>query len=138
MANFTKLNGYDVEDSTAREQINNMGNFSTDEVDTGQTWIDGKTIYRKVFEKTDVTDVTHSYAHNIENLDKFIKIEGIFYTQPVDETIGSNVYQFPFEGVSGEGLYLTANNETFSIVNKGEQDYTGITCLVTLYYTKTN
>lgn len=136
MANFVKLNGYDVEDTIAREKINNMGNFSTNEVNTGQTWIDNKPIYRKVFVKTDFEDVTHSYAHDIENLDQFIKIEGMFYTPTV--SVGNNVYQFPFDSTDGEGLYLTANNSTFSIVNKGEHDYTGITCIITLYYTKTN
>lgn len=46
-------NSYNIKDETARTDIANIKagrNFSTNEIDTGMTWIDGKKIYRKCFE----------------------------------------------------------------------------------------
>lgn len=37
------------------EKINNINTYSTEEINTGKTWIDGKTIYRKVLNIPNVT-----------------------------------------------------------------------------------
>lgn len=61
---------------------NNAGvcDYSTSEINTGKTWIDGKTIYRKVVDTGTLPDQnTKSVAHNISNLDRIIHIEGFFY-----------------------------------------------------------
>lgn len=39
-----------IEDKTARQEIQSLKVYATAEQDTGKTWIDGKKIYRKVFE----------------------------------------------------------------------------------------
>lgn len=48
MNEFKVLNGYEVKDEEARSMLSEIGTFSSDETLTGQTWIDGKPIYRKV------------------------------------------------------------------------------------------
>lgn len=55
MAEISKINPngtpYDLKDATARADIGTLKEqkvFSTEEVDTGEKWIDGKTIYQKV------------------------------------------------------------------------------------------
>lgn len=56
-------NVYQLKDSTARAglaQIAAQNTYSTTEVDTGKKWIDGKSIYRRVFKKT------VSYQANVE------------------------------------------------------------------------
>lgn len=57
------------------------GNYSTNEVDTGLKWIDGKTIYRKTFYLTDVNAkpsdwVDFQYDDTIETL---VSIDAIHY-----------------------------------------------------------
>lgn len=45
-------NSYNIKDETARTDIANIKtgrNFSTNEIDTGMTWVDGKKIYRKCY-----------------------------------------------------------------------------------------
>lgn len=53
--------------------------YSTDEVFTGKTWIDGKPIYRKVINVTITHDSSKQYKLNVSNLniDKGIKLYGI-------------------------------------------------------------
>ena len=54
--------------------------YSTTEVKTNMTWIDGKPIYRKVFSLTSPPSTTDvSTAHGISNLDKVVKSFGQFY-----------------------------------------------------------
>ncbi len=54
--------------------------YSLDEVDTGATWIDGKSIYRKVINTTSpVTNDTSEVQLNVnagESLDSIIRIHG--------------------------------------------------------------
>lgn len=57
------------------EQIQN--NYSTEEILTKDTWIDGKPIYRKVINITSEIKDLNKFAHNIENLSTIINICGI-------------------------------------------------------------
>lgn len=57
-----------------------MCSYSTSETNTGKTWIDGKTIYRKVVDTGTLPNGTaKTVAHNITNLDRVVHIEGFFY-----------------------------------------------------------
>lgn len=57
--------------------INNMNTYSTTEKKIG-TWIDGKPLYRKVIDFGALPNASEkSVAHNISNIDKFVKIEGV-------------------------------------------------------------
>lgn len=48
MSEFKNLNGFIVKDEEARSMLSEIGTFTSSESLTGQTWIDGKPIYRKV------------------------------------------------------------------------------------------
>lgn len=50
--------------NTNTQNITNLQTYSTNEVNTGKVWIDGKPIYRKVLNIT-----SQSQNHNINNLD---------------------------------------------------------------------
>ena len=52
--------------------------YSLDEVNTGIKWIDGKPIYRKVITSTlpSTKNQPKSESHNIENIEKIIKVDG--------------------------------------------------------------
>jgi len=47
-------------------------NYSTSEIDTKQTWIDGKIIYRKVISGSGI--IPNSFDHNISNIDTVVKV----------------------------------------------------------------
>lgn len=53
------------------ESLINLGTYSTEETDTGKTWIDGKKIYRKVVPVNFPTSssTTAETAHNIINIE---------------------------------------------------------------------
>ena len=70
---------------TLNEKIKNLTTYSTEERNTGETWIDGKTIYRKTFTYTPTTTDQTGFSHNIANVDKiwitedsFLDVNGIF------------------------------------------------------------
>lgn len=67
--------------TTNTTKITNLQTYSTSETNTGQTWINGKPIYRKViavdFPTTSVTIV--NYPHNISNIDLIIDYHLIWY-----------------------------------------------------------
>jgi hypothetical protein len=67
------VNGNATELDTTTSNLSNMGSYSTTEVNTHQTWIDGKTIYRKVIDIGTLTNATaKTVNHNILNIDKII------------------------------------------------------------------
>ena len=62
---------------TGYEEVNS---YSTTEVKTGDTWINGKPIYRKVVNTGQLSSANKNVAHNIENINEITKIEGLIYT----------------------------------------------------------
>lgn len=52
------------------KKITNLSTYSTEEVKTGETWIDGKPIYKKVMQVKSTDTDSHVTAHNIANVDK--------------------------------------------------------------------
>lgn len=64
------------------------GDYSTDEVDTGKKWINGKTIYQKTFIMGGLgAATTIKKPHNISNLDLVIRIQGIAKENSIGATI---------------------------------------------------
>lgn len=97
----SEINGYKIKDSEARtdigdltnlnttekssvvgainevdDKVNDIGNFSGNEVNTSQIWFNGKPIYRKVFKFSNIT-LTSSYILPntiISNLEDFTRV----------------------------------------------------------------
>lgn len=74
------------------DKIKQLGTYSTDETDTGMTWINGEKIYRKVFSgnivssETAWTNFINASGSNIKQL---VKLQGFF-----KEATG-NILAFP-------------------------------------------
>lgn len=108
-----KGNRWDIKDENARtrietieEKINKNFTYSTEEVDTGEKWIDGKPIYRLVFPINFVyTDSMRTVTKDIYNAAHVIKCYGVDY----NKTNGC-IY---FRGWSKNG-YLQAMSEYHS------------------------
>lgn len=106
--------------------------YSTDEVNTGVKWIDGKTIYRKVINmgSLPVANQEKNVAHNINDLDYIVKLSGIA------KNPSSNYYQIlPFI-TDSIVVQLYANNTNISYYSSSDMSRYTIS-YVTIEYTKT-
>ena len=130
--NQIEYNGalYNIQDTEAQKNLV----YSQNEIDTGKIWIDGKKIYRKVFDCGYLLDNDEKQIkHNIENIDKIIKINGISYQAGGDCMPLPHVYNVE----KGQGsITLYANKTDIVIITYG--DRTDVQALITLEYTKTN
>lgn len=119
---------------TLNEKIDKSTTYSTNEQAIG-TWIDGKTIYRKVIDFGALPNATKKeVAHNISNIDKFITVEGIATRQ--DDT--KFTQSLPLVYMSSESNYNTtlgANTTYVEIRCVENRDM--FKAYVTLEYTKT-
>ena len=130
-ASISNVYGTSQSNGYSQEYINSINTYSTDEVRCG-TWIDGKPIYRKVIDFGALPNATtKSIAHNISNIDKITKIEGITYAN-------YNYSLLPLVYNSNEAQYNTEIyvGSTY-IYMKSTQNRSGVTAYVTLEYTKT-
>lgn len=109
------------------------GNYSTSEVNTGFTWVDGKTIYKKTVNFGALpNNNTKNVAHGIANLDFVISISGAAYD-------GLAVHiPLPFVNTSASGSNVHLNNDKTNVIVVTGSNRSGFTsAYITLYYTKT-
>lgn len=105
------------------------GNYSTSEVDTGFTWVDGKTIYKKTVNFGALpNNTTKAVAHSISNLGQVIRIDGIVNTGSSWQPLGY------YDGGATRVAY--AGNTNVNIYTTSDQS--GFSAYITLYYTKTS
>ena len=97
----------EYEGSTVPTGFELVEDYSTDEIDTNKTWIDGKKIYRKVLHITSGlgTDTTHSIDISSLGIDNCIKLDG--WTHQSGNGFGYINLYFTNGGV-GNYIHLTA------------------------------
>lgn len=108
------------------------GDYSTDEVDTGKKWINGKTIFCKTFAMGGLgAATTIKKPHNISNLDMVIRIQGIAKENSIGATINlpHAADQQPYT-VTVYADNTNVNIQTYADQSGYVQSY------VTLWYTK--
>ena len=103
---------------TVASQLNAERSYSTEEINTGKTWIDGKPIYRKTLDCEALPNSGNKIiAHNIANLGTVTKIYGlanynntVFITLPMASTTPIDVY------INGSNLiiYTTDNRSGYN------------------------
>lgn len=117
------------------EKITKLTTYSTEEVKTGETWIDGKPIYKKTIQFTTSAIGKHSIKHNISNLDTIIEGKG-----SAKDSSGA-FYMFPMsaavDNVSAWSISIQNVDKTYFYFFRGTSVTGTITSYVTLYYTKT-
>ena len=59
--------------NNVKDYVDNSNSYSTEEVKTGGTWIDGKPIYRKVISNI-ISESTQNIAHGIEDIDNYVNL----------------------------------------------------------------
>lgn len=108
--------------------------YSTTETLTGDKWIDGKPIYRKVINfGTLPNNGGKKVEHGITNLDKFIKIWGFCYS-PSDPY---EAYPLPYLNTDslGYGAALMMHHDKAIYIRDG-YDLSRLMAYVILEYTK--
>ena len=110
----------------AKNYINNSNSYSTEEVKTGGTWIDGKPIYRKVVDVGTLPNATSkTVLHNIQNLDSVVNLKLI-----AKDNINNIVCNF---GGTNLSVYIDVTN----IIITSNNNFTGYSGYVIIEYTKT-
>lgn len=113
--------------------IFNFGNYSTSEINTGFTWVDGKTIYKKTIVYSDgiTANTEKEISHGIANFSRCIKVEAVGF--------GDNGTCLMIPAINSNGNSVGIWTITNTII---KLDSIGILytapIYITLYYTKTN
>lgn len=110
-----------------------LPSYFTDEIDTGMKWIDGKSIYRKVYSITNPSSSNTNY-HDVSslNIETLVNIKA-----PI---INSNIGYFvaPFQDSTDNYAVLFVNSANYLRGRFGAAIISGfISCQVILEYTKT-
>ena len=106
--------------------------YSTDEINTGKKWINGKTIFQKTFAMGGLgVATTVKKPHNISNLDLVVRIQGIARENSIGATINlpHAADQQPYT-VTVYADNTNVNIQTYADQSGYAQSY------VTLWYTK--
>lgn len=107
-------------------------NYKANEVNTGKKWIDGKDIYRKIVEVTNLSSGNNRIAHNISNFNELIDIRGTGNWNGNWQTIPRLVT----DAVNTFGLGLGDINDTKFLIQVGT-NYTNFTkAYIIIEYTK--
>lgn len=85
----TVVNNNATETSNNTTDIENLQTYSTNEVNTGKHWIDGKPIYRKVY-STSFTTSSNSATYNINGINEVIKLYSISKGNPTEQDYNEN------------------------------------------------
>lgn len=122
-------------DSAVDAKIAAKGVYSTSEVDTGKTWIDGKKIYRKVVDLGVMPNKTFkTTAHGITNADRFVDVRGIAYVSNSNTHLPLPYVNSGANMADSIGLYVNSAHVTVSCQNYDFSLYSGYAILE---YTKT-
>lgn len=107
--------------------------YSTAEVNTGKTWIDGKPIYRKSYAVAAFPNKGFvNVPLNISNLGQVVDYYGI-------ASDGTNTIRVPYYSVDGDlyGIQISiSNNSTLVLKTNESGDRSGYSGTVTVEYTK--
>lgn len=106
------------------------GNFTSAEVNTGFTWIDGKTIYKKTVNFGTLPNAgPKTTAHGISDFMMAVAVDGVVY----DGTFSIILPQAHPTSINAISLYVDGTNVAMT-TGSNRTSYTGY---VTIYYIKT-
>lgn len=110
-----------------------FGNYSTSEINTGFSWIDGSTIYKKTIDFGALpSSTTKTVAHGVANLGLVIAIDGV-----IKSSTGLLQYPLPFASKSQTSdnieLQIDGTNVQIGTSNDYWSSFVGY---VTIYYVK--
>lgn len=105
-----------------------IGNYSTSEQDTGFTWVDGSTIYKKTIDFGSLpNNNAKNVAHGITNLGTVIKLECMAHK-------GGEWKPLPYT----DAAYIVLDVVNTNVKISSGWNTSSWSAYVTLYYTKTS
>ncbi len=137
MAKSVKFKNDTYLDSTSivhkKIKLSNLFEYSTEEINTGKKWIDGKDIYSKSFIVGSLpNDTTRFIPHNISNFERPTEIKASWYDSE------DNRWYFDCRPGDTARIIITCNDTNLIIQAVGtDWSYRTSGCVVTLEYTKT-
>ena len=119
--------------SVTSNAVSKAMSYSTTEHKTGRYWIDGKPTYEKTVDCGTLPNNDLKFiAHNIANIDKIVKIEGISINTD------NNVFPLPFASYLSATYNVQLSADRTQIALRTSTDRSNYTSTyVTLEYTKT-
>lgn len=95
------------------EKINKLGTYSTEEIDTGKKWIDGKTIYRTVLTISSIT------AGQVKSIDiSSLNFERIVFITAIGTLTDGAVIPIPYL-YAGNSVTMYEENNNIRIASTG-------------------
>ena len=123
-----------VESGATDISLTTQSNYSTSEINTHTTWIDGNTIYKKTVQTGSLSSATKVVAHGITGVSSVIKLEGVAIVTSGDCVAMPRGHL----DNSHDGISLgTVNNNTNIWIECGMNNNFD-NSYVTLYYTKSS
>lgn len=117
------------------QRVDLSASYSASELAAGE-WVDGSPVYKKTIGPIDISTATdHSMAHNISNLGKFVKVEGVAVSSD-----GKTCYPLPFVITNDldQAENIRLNVTPTNVWVNTRVAHSGYTAYVTVYYTKNN
>lgn len=109
------------------------GNYSTNEVDTGFTWINGKHIYKKTIDFGALPNSTNkAVSHGITNLDLVIRYDAF------SKDSGNIQRPIIYTALGGSAGSIVLDVEASDIRIFTDSNRSSASAYVTLYYTKSS
>lgn len=122
--------------TNTNSKITNLTTYSTNEVKTGETWIDGKPIYRKTFSLNNrLLAPNNPINHNISNLGTVVSVQGI-----LKDTDTFITFPYLYDTVNAMYLKVTATQIITAVPTGGALSFTASpnrTFYCIIEYTKT-
>ena len=110
--------------------VDNSNSYSTDEKKTGEKWIDGKPIYRKVVDFGALPNATTKMvAHDVSNIGDITHIYGVAYS--------SDKKTIPLPYASGVPIILYAYQDDVAVEISSNAYVDFTSSKITIEYTKT-
>lgn len=107
------------------------GSYSTSEVATPYTWVDGSTIYKKTINFGALPNATlKTVTHGVSNLSQVVKMEAIM-NRP-----SFGFFPLPFVSKSAANDQIELSVTSTDIRMASNIDWSGSTAYITIYYTK--
>ncbi len=123
------LNGNEIDKAPSVKSVKNAHKYSTNEIKTGETWIDGKPLYTKTINFGNLpNNANKNVEHEIQNYDViFVDFSASYATNNSGQ----------FQGVNSVGLGLTTYINGGDVVCITNSDRTSWVAVITIKYTKT-
>ena len=127
-----KLSNNSVTAGKIAAGVTALGNYSSSEILTSYTWLDGKSIYKKTINFGSLPNTTtKNVAHGITNLDYVVRIDCMTKN-------GTTYIPLPYSNSSALNSSMYAAIVGSNIEIGTGQDRTAYSAYVTIYYTKTS